>query len=417
MSQEVVSGGPPPAGDVRAVAEPAPGRSVARALPEESRPAASAARLPSLTGLRFPAALLVFLNHSGLPFPVLRLLGDDGAAKNWLDVTRYTGALGVTFFFVLSGFVLTWSARPADTPRAFLRRRLVKIYPLYLITWALAMWLVASATPARTAIANLFMLHVWVPRFDVFTSVDVPSWSLGCEALFYASFPLLYALFRRIRPERLLYWIAGTTAAIVLTPLVAYAALPGTPVFPPGPLLGANVSAVQEWFVYFLPPVRMLDFALGMLVALAVRNGRWRDIGMVWSALLLAGAYLLSTQVPFLYAQRSMTMIPIVLLIAAAATADVRGRFSLFRTRTMIWLGEISFAFYLVHYIVLAYGRKVLGTTVYSTTATAFLLTAMCALSVLLAWALYTLVERPLTRHFSSPRRPRGPVPSPHATV
>ncbi|MFD9797093.1 acyltransferase family protein [Streptomyces sp. NPDC059070] len=363
-------------------------------------------RLPSLTGLRFPAALLVFLNHTGLPFPGLRLLRDNETTKDWFELTKNAGSLGVTFFFVLSGFVLTWSARERDTKPAFWRRRFVKIYPNYVVTWVLAMVLFASAfTPTRTAVANLFMVQVWVPKFDVFSSVNTPSWSLGCEAVFYASFPLLHALFLRIPAERLKYWIGGLTALVVATPTLAYAVFPDKPYFPGGEQLGAHATVTQYWFAYFLPPVRMVDFALGMLVALAVMKGRWWNIGMLWSTVLMVGGYVLASHVPFLYAQRSTTIVPIVFLIAAAATADVKGEFTLFRNRTMVWLGEVSFAFYLIHYVVLTYGRKWLGHDYYSTAETAGLLALMFAIAMVASWALYALIERPITRNWSKPRR------------
>ncbi|AXI78507.1 acyltransferase family protein [Peterkaempfera bronchialis] len=359
-------------------------------------------RLPSLTGLRFPAALAVFLYHAALPIPSLRLLADDGAETGFTRLAGQAGGLGVTFFFVLSGFVLAWSARKGDTATHFWRRRFVKIYPNYVIAWVLAMVVFAGAyTPMRTALANLLMVQSWIPDFNTYFSVDPPSWSLGAEAVFYLAFPLLYGACRRIRPQHLKYWIGGVVAGIVATPLAAYALLPDTPGIPGGDAS----SVVQYWFAYVLPPVRMMDFALGILAALAVRNGRWRNIGMVWSSLLLVAGYALTRYVPYLYGQRAATIVPVVLLIAAAALADNENRFTLFRNRAMTWLGEISFAFYLLHFIVLAYLRELLGARMFSVPATIGLLIGAAAVSVLLSWALYALVEAPITRRFSKPRR------------
>ncbi|MFJ8871532.1 acyltransferase family protein [Streptomyces sp. NPDC102473] len=402
-------GGPPKPAAVSPLPGPAgPSGNTDVASASGARLHAALTRLPSLTGLRFPAALFVFFNHTGLPFPFLRLLEDDKAAMNYFDVTANAGALGVTFFFVLSGFVLTWSARDRDTTGAFWRRRFVKIYPNYVITWALAMVLFASAfTPTGTAVANLFMVHVWVPKFDVLSSVNTPSWSLGCELLFYASFPLLYRLFQRISLGHLKYWIAGVTAAVMATPLLAYSLMADAPAFPGGAALGAEATVEQYWVSYYLPPVRMLDFALGMLVALAVRHGRWRNIGLVWSGVLLAGSYVICSYVPFLYSQRSVTIIPIVLLIAAAATSDINGRFTVFRNRAMVWLGEISFAFYMLHFVVLAYSRKVLD-GYFSPAETAGIIAGQLVVTVILSWALYALVERPITRRWSKPRSARA---------
>jgi peptidoglycan/LPS O-acetylase OafA/YrhL len=363
-------------------------------------------RLPSLTGLRFPAALLVFVYHGSLQLPTTSLFADQGFAAGYASGAADLGALGVTFFFVLSGFVLTWSAREDDSPGAFLRRRLVKIYPNYLVTWALAMLLFAGATtPAWQAVTNLFMLQSWVPDFFTNLSVNPPSWSLGTEAIFYAAFPLLLPLVRRIRPGRLKYWTAGTLAAVFATPALAYLLLPDTPKVPGG----FDASQVQYWFAYFLPPVRLLDFLLGILVARLVLLGRWRGPGLTVSALLLAAVFPLTRAVPYLYGQRAVTIIPIVLVIAAAATADATGRRTLFQSRTAVWLGEISFAFYLLHFIVLTESRTLLGRT-FGTPAAIALLLALLAVTIVLAWLLYVTVERPLTRRWSG-RRPAIPRP------
>jgi peptidoglycan/LPS O-acetylase OafA/YrhL len=364
----------------------------------------SASRLPSLTGLRFIAALFVFAYHAWLPIPALRLVNDDGVAYGVYDKVSQAGGLGVGFFFVLSGFILTWSARPGDTPKSFWRRRIVKIYPNYVVAWVLAMVLFAAAyTPAWRAVLNLFMLQGWTPDFDTNFSVDPPGWSLGTEAIFYASFPLLLAFAVRIRPERLKYWIGGVVALVVLKPVVAYLFLPDAPAIPGE----STVSVSQYWFGYILPPVRVFDFLLGILVARAVMTGRWRNIGITASAVLMAGGYWLAESTPYLYGQSAIFVIPAALLIAAAAIADNEGRFTLFNSRFMTWLGEISFAFYLMHFIVLAYGRSLLGVRMFSTGETILLLLAELVVAVLVSWVLYALVERPITRRWSTSGRSR----------
>ncbi|MET7354797.1 acyltransferase family protein [Streptomyces mirabilis] len=388
MATEQVLTGSAPADETGEAAEP-------------ERPRVS--RLPSLTGLRFPAALAVFAHHAFLPIPPLRLLSDDRTEYRLADWTSQAGGLGVSFFFVLSGFVLTWSARRGDTTTGFWRRRFVKIYPNYVVAWALAMLLFASSyTSTHVSLANLFMVQVWVPSYFTNFSVDSPSWSLAVEAVFYLSFPLLLSVFRRIDARHLKYWITGAIAAVWATPALAYALFPNTPRVPSG----QDLSVSQYWFSYVLPPVRMVDFALGILVALAVKHGRWRNIGMFWSSLLLVGGYVLTFHVPYLYGQRAAMILPITLLIAAAATADIEGRFTLFRNRTMVWLGEISFAFYLLHYTALSTLRKALGThQMYSTATGVAMLVGTAAVTVLLSWALYALVEAPLVRRFSRSRR------------
>jgi peptidoglycan/LPS O-acetylase OafA/YrhL len=136
-----------------------------------------------------------------------------------------------------------------------------------------------------------------------------------------------------------------------------------------------------------------------------VLNGRWKNIGMIWSSVLLVGGYVLANHVPYLYGQRATCIIPVALLIAAAAIADAEGRFTIFRNRAMTWLGEVSFAFYLLHFVVLATVRKLLGTRMLGTPEWIALTAAEIGIAILLAWALYALVERPITRRFSKSRK------------
>jgi peptidoglycan/LPS O-acetylase OafA/YrhL len=91
----------------------------------------------------------------------------------------------------------------------------------------------------------------------------------------------------------------------------------------------------------------------------------------------------------------AVPIIPFLLLIAAAADADMRGAGSLFRHRLLVVAGTWSYAFYLVHYQVfrladeyLIYGGQPIGKTM-------VVLAACLAGSSVVAWLLYSLVERP----------------------
>jgi peptidoglycan/LPS O-acetylase OafA/YrhL len=360
-------------------------------------------RLPSLTGLRFPAAFLVFVFHASLPFPEIRLLASDAAAHKYNEIVGQIGALGVTFFFVLSGFVLTWSARDGDSATSFWRRRFVKIMPNYVVAWVLAMVLYVGAKATLfQSLGSLFMLQVWTPYFTSHLPVNPPSWSLAVEAVFYLAFPLLYLGVRRISPQRLKFWIAGAVAAVAATPLITELLVPA------GPEVMAHAdgtSPIHYWFAYILPIPRLLDFALGILVARAVMLGRWRDIGMLWSGVVLVASYVVCFFVPYMYGLRVVFIVPAVMLTAAAAIADNEGRFTMFRNRAMVWLGEVSFAFYMVHYVVLAFTRKLLGPDLFSTPVGFMIIVGQAVLTLLVSWGLYALVERPITRRWSVSRR------------
>ena len=95
--------------------------------------------LDSLTILRGPAALFVFFYHT-----------------RWAHVvpSASVGYVGVALFFVLSGFVLTWSYKPADGAKKFYLRRFARVYPLHLFFFALAL-----AILVLTQEAHLQVLH------------------------------------------------------------------------------------------------------------------------------------------------------------------------------------------------------------------------------------------------------------------
>ncbi|MET9295202.1 acyltransferase [Streptomyces sp. NPDC003077] len=358
-------------------------------------------RLPTLTGMRFIAAALVFLHHGIW----VNVFADGDVVSFYHDLFINAGHVGVSFFFLLSGFVLTWSARKKDTFGRYLRRRLVKLYPNHVVTFVAALLLIATSTQLYQAIPNLFMVQSWFPVYDLLFSVNPPSWSLACEALFYLAFPLLLRWANRIPVVKLWWWAVGVIAAVIGAAVFAQTVLTGGPAMPDG----QPVGLYQFWFVYALPPVRALDFFLGILLARIVINGKWIRVGILPATLLFVACYALAGQLPYVYGLNAATIIPIALLVPAAAVADINGRRTGLQGRFAIWLGEISYAFYLVHAIVLIWCRAQLGNPQgWSTPAGLALLLAGMVLSALVAWALYALVERPAMRRWSKPRADRA---------
>ncbi|MFI6475216.1 acyltransferase family protein [Streptomyces sp. NPDC050516] len=362
-------------------------------------------RLPSLTGMRFLAALLVFLFHSSRTDPPLSLF--RGSTAHWYStVFSQAGWVGVSFFFLLSGFVLTWVANPSDTPRLFWRRRIAKLYPNHVVMFAVTMALLTTAATWRQWLPNLFLVQTWFPtaHLDTVFSIDQPSWSLSCEIVFYLCFPLLYRRLVKIAPDRLWAWAGIVVAAVFAVAAVAQLALPSSPMTPSpgGPRFLA--SQWQVWVVYALPPVRLLEFVLGMLMARIVQSGRWIRLPLLPAGLLTIGAYAAASRASWSFAAVAVCLVPLALLIASAAVADLRGRRSPFRGPVALWLGEVSFAFYLVHGPVLGYlrGKIGFGVTFGPLAGSAVLLFAL-AVSVLLAWHLHTAVETPMMRRWSKP--------------
>jgi peptidoglycan/LPS O-acetylase OafA/YrhL len=314
------------------------------------------------------AALLVFGLHT-------RNLGYfNGEIRHFADWGFRAGATGVSFFFLLSGFVLAWSARPGDRPTAFWRRRFARVYPVHLVTAVIALFVMGVGRPFGVA-ANLLLVHSWWHRW--WQTLDPVSWSLACEAFFYATFPVLALLLRR----------AGARTATALAGASVLAVLI---------LTRADLHLGIGKTLYSLPAARLPEFVLGVAIARIVLLGRWRGPGLEASVALTVIGYFLVSQVSGEYASVACTLVGFACLIPAAALADLRGAPSLWRHPILVRLGELSFAFYMIHLLVLRAGKQ-LATPSPTGALMAF------AVSLALSWLLYRYVEEPARRWIMRP--------------
>lgn len=362
-------------------------------------------RLDSLTGLRALAAFLVFGFHTF----AAGIFGSH-AINTLMSHSLSEGVVGVTFFFILSGFVLTWSSRPGDTVTGFWRRRAAKIVPNHVVTWVVAfaflsltgLTLTGSFTKFGTdSLPSLFLIQSWFPRGGVFFSMNIPAWSLACEAFFYFMFPLLIVPVRRLS-ARWLWVVAGALiTAVWFMPVIADSAFHDGTLVPTLP-----VTQDRMWFVYTLPPVRMLEFVLGMVLALIVKSGRWPRVPMGIIALLALGAYIGSSWLPYLFGLSAGAVIPLALLIPAAAAGDAAGRRSVWSSRPLVWLGNVSFGFYMCHQLVIRWVHYGFGATRSFGTGPAIGITVLnLAVALLCATFLYYVVEMPMLRLLTGSRR------------
>lgn len=337
--------------------------------------------LPSLTSLRAAAALLVFVFH----------------VSRW-DVVRIpmaaVGDTGVAFFFVLSGFLLTWGYSRQVDARRFYVRRFARIFPSHV-----AMWLVAFLVPVTafsidwsTAAVNLPLLQAWVPVDRYVFGVNGVTWSLSCEVAFYAAFPLALGFLGR-RSVRAAWAVAGGAFAVTGAFAVAVS-LPG----------------VTHWLTligFANPVVRLPEFLLGIAAALAVRSG-WRPSWQL--AAMIAIPCLLGFALIHDRPARDVWLAPLFLLvIVLAAGRDCAPGRTWLAAPSLVYAGKVSFAFYLVHELVILNLRHYLGAGALAAAAALFV-------SAAAAVALHHAVELPaqarLVRALDSSRRttPSDPV-------
>ena len=287
--------------------------------------------------MRFFAALAVVLCHVGYEF----------TNTSSVNVAESYGYIGVSFFFVLSGLVLTWSYSGQSAHR-FVWRRLCRIWPLQFLMALFVFTALASqekATGTAGHVLQVVLLQAWSPKQKIYFGGNGVSWSLSCELFFYLLFPLVIRPLRGLSRRGLLATTAGTVAVMAILPAVA---------------LGYGVSApVYYWLFFVFPPYRFGEFFLGMILARSVQLGLRMPrphLSQMAACCCLAGVvyaltrYTVSTGSDVSRPYVALLLLPFLLiLILGAVTLDVSCGPSWFGARPMLRLGEWSFALYLVH--------------------------------------------------------------------
>ncbi|MEU0503092.1 acyltransferase [Nocardia sp. NPDC005998] len=398
--------------------------------------------LPSLTGARWWAAFAVFVLHALVFLPVYPFQKSDLFRHLHQLLPMQLGAAGVTFFFVLSGFIIFWSFKPNSSVPRFYWRRVLKIYPTHLV--AAAVFVVAASVPLHRLVVwvpNLALVHTWVPKWTTVGGLNVPSWSLCSEILFYFSFPLLLPLVRRIPSHRLWWWLGGLLMFILLLHTAYYLWVPGPKgianVFAPR-LVRGDVSpffelhASQAWFQqpdipvspaywlsYNFPASRLPEFFLGVLAGRLVLEGHWRLTSVRMPLAALAISYAATWVVPVNYKMSALLVGPMTAVVATLAARDLAGLRGLNSTPRMVWFGNISYAFYLIQFPVMVLitrwfiGGRQFGFLGWLGFAALCLIVSTVAAAVIYHWIDDPLMRRFAGRRSKTPDAPDSRPPAP----
>jgi peptidoglycan/LPS O-acetylase OafA/YrhL len=336
----------------------------------EASPATAHDTYLGVQGLRFIAALMVVISHS-MTMIVDRHL--SAAMPRWTG-----GHAGVDVFFVISGFVMSFSLIPlqgrADGWRVFFSRRLVRIVPLYWIAMSLKVVLVMAlpsmAGNAHVSVQHLISSYFFLPGIapDGNSVPFMPvGWTLNFEMFFYLLCTI--SLLLAVSPMGFV--------AVVLAGLA---------------LLGmASPSHVPSEASYSNPIV--LEFLLGMLAGHAVRgqrpSGSFVPLGLAASGFM---ALFLAPSDPGM--MRPLVWgIPSALLVYGTASSEARLRRWL--PKFVIYLGDSSYALYLFHTFVVP---AVIVLCLRWSAGNPWRIPVLCVMvSVALSAAIHQWLERPLT--------------------
>jgi exopolysaccharide production protein ExoZ len=329
--------------------------------------------------LRALAALLVLVAHARNPRP-------------WLfnPLTGWDFTAGVEIFFVISGVIMYAAARD-DAPIEFMRRRIIRVAPLYwLATLSFVAWLALRdlhLPSARELVLSLLMVphhsetyrgHIW--------PVLVPGWTLNYEMFFYGVFAVGLAVRR----------VAAFSMGVLILAVVA-----GYVFSPQGAVLKTYTSPI------------LLAFLGGLAIAWA--RERLTGFHRAWP-LAIAGALALGAHfTPWVLLPKLA-----VILASAALVAGVMALEPRLRTRPVrpfLTLADASYAIYLFHTLVLALvywrGRPI---PLDGWPQFLVLMALGVGLSISAGIAIHRWLERPLLKALNRLGRPSLPPVSPTST-
>ena len=351
--------------------------------------------IPALDGLRALAVIAVVIYHMNATI-------------------LQSGLLGVTIFFVLSGYLITgllireWSTtRKINLPQFWLRR-VRRLFPAIVFVLAGTIVLTAAFAPDMlTKLRNdlpaalLFFTNWWYIFQDVsyFEAMGAPSpvthfWSLAIEEQFYLIWPpLLLLLFsRRVKKRhiQLGLLIAAVASAAAMALLYTPQADPSRVYY--GTDTRAFSLLIGAFLAFEFPPARINGHGQRGFTA------RDRRIALIIGGAALAGILVMMVVVsgysPFLYygGILLLSLLTGALIITLADGRSPLARF--FALRPLVWIGKLSYSIYLWHYplLLLMNPRNFTGETPwFAYVGQALVILAVSAVS-------YYLVETPLRR-------------------
>jgi peptidoglycan/LPS O-acetylase OafA/YrhL len=308
-----------------------------------------------LTSVRFFAAFLVLFHHSVVFLPAFHHRDAHHTPHDFLSVLSLSFSVSVSFFFLLSGYVLSFvylhTGQAIDKGK-FFAARFARLYPLYIVIVILDTpelfftevhrhgVSIALTRTAEIFAANVLLLQAWLPlRLN---QINLPSWSLCGEVFFYLCFPLLGVWLWKLHGRRL--W---------LMMLVVY--LGGQALFLTA-LHHLNPITAFCW-----PVLHLSTFMLGIMLA------RWQSlqdkpaVRVLWAntvlALSFAGLVLSIWLTPFTHVPglcNNGFLAPLFAGIIWALSAVSTPLSRWLCGKWLVALGNSSYSLYLIHMSILA---------------------------------------------------------------
>jgi len=350
--------------------------------------------LNALTGLRFLAAMGVVFFHFAVPIL-------QGRSYFFLNLAN-AGYIAVDLFYVLSGFILTYSYLTLQgtligSRHNFYVSRFARIYPAYFLGFLLAApsdittslhanrLIIAIAKLSISAGSVLTMQQAWTPWTA--WNWNYPAWSVSVEVFFYILFPWIAVRLARVKPASALplgglLWLLGLFAPFMLWILK-------------GTTGQAAIGDHLQMAIEFTPIFRVPEFLIGILLGRAYVLGRFRNVnGSLLTAIASVAIFAVLGFCPGLpHPILSNGLLAPLFALLIIGLAQNKGPIAWFLSRPfMVVLGEASYGIYILQ---LPLALLIRRPPPYHSIR---MLTLYCALLVLCSVLSWHFVESPLRK-------------------
>jgi peptidoglycan/LPS O-acetylase OafA/YrhL len=316
-------------------------------------------KLDQLTFTRFLAALsVVFFHYGEKVFP---------ASIDWINPVVTAGPIAVSYFFVLSGFIMAIAYYKPNNPSLgfsstrYWLARFARIYPVYFL--ALLMMILAKKQGQGSDITaiglSVSMLQAWIPSYPLM--LNAPGWSLSVEAFFYLLFPLLIFWVKQDSLKNLvmvssILWIATQFLHMLLL---------NSPDYEP-------FSKLHD-VIFYNPLLHLSTFLIGLSAGVALKQGKlnyWAETSVNNKALLISLAMivlLLIIREPFIHLTSwrvdytNGLIAPLFLTFIVLLSLNKSSLTQHLQHKGLLLLGEASFSLYILQKPVHGIYEKMVG--------------------------------------------------------
>jgi peptidoglycan/LPS O-acetylase OafA/YrhL len=345
----------------------------------------------NLDGLRAIAAIAVIMTHLSYFIQAKTSLGT--LVKGVISIGGMGGKLGVIFFFILSGFLITYLLFEEREKKGgvnigkFYLRRLLRIWPLYFLTLIFGFWLFPFFLETKHEIASPLMYSLFLANFDHilngFPTVSILGvhWSVCVEEQFYLIWPLLF-----VWMKKKMLFIIGVIGFILLSQFYFV----------------SSAIHYQGGEYHLISCFKYL--CIGALVAFFAFHHRMyiqsfsSQIPKWFSFLFYASSFcfLLVQHKLFGHApwyKMMYDLVPVTLFVYVIIDQNfsTNSLFKIGRIKLLTWLGKISYGLYLTHMIAL---NSVVYFLKEPSENLSVLFSGTLLISILLSYLSYTYFER-----------------------